>query len=122
MRITKRQFISQINKKRNEMIDRKKQANQDPEITATDIYNIFLDTLTEELFNGHTIMLKCFGVFKLKFHKGHRVQFRDNDTIDDYLKVQFVPSDVLSRQLRIIDPKTIDPDQSTDLPDQDINV
>lgn len=100
-KITKRRFIALMNEKLAQ--------NQSAEpFTTTDMYELFMDVLTDELIKGNPIILTGFGNFELKPHRGHRIGFSDSDRIDDYLIVKFDASNVFNRRLRTSNPDLFD--------------
>lgn len=99
-RITKRRFIALMRKKRAE-----KHLSKSP--TATEMYKLFVDVLTEQIVKGNVVTLTGFGSFVLRPHRGHRISFSDNDQINDYLVVKFIASNVFSRRLRASSPNLI---------------
>lgn len=90
IKVSKRLFIEKITKKK----------NCSPE-EAVDIYETFMDVLTEEILKGNEIMLTGFGNFTLKYHKGHPVHFSNRrESICEYLTLRFTASNVLNSKLR----------------------
>ena len=67
-----------------------------------EMYELFMDVLTDELLKGNPVILTSFGGFDLKPHGGHRAGFRVKyaDSIDDYLTVKFETSNVFRRRLK----------------------
>lgn len=102
-KITKRRFIAIINERL------AKRTSASP-VSATEMYDIFMDTLTDELLKGNSIILTGFGNFDLKPHRGHRIGFENkSDTpIEDYLVVKFAASNVFNRRLRHSAPELFD--------------
>ena len=97
-KISKLQFIRQI---------RNKKGCSARE--ASEIYDIFMSILTEEILKGNSVSLLNFGVFSLKIHKGHPVQFAETRSLkDDYLTLKFSPSNTFVNKLRNSDSKLID--------------
>lgn len=92
-KITKRTFIELLEKKIAEM-------NNDA-LSAEDIYELFMETLTDEILKGNNVTLTGFGNFELKPHGGHTVHFSaETKKIDSYLTLRFYPSNVFNKRLR----------------------
>lgn len=99
-RVPKRQLIQLISKKMSKMID--PETGDIKLITAKDVYNLFMETLIEELLKGNDVVLTAFGTFRLQLHRGHPTPFHDNRTehsVDSYLTLKFAPSINMTRQL-----------------------
>lgn len=66
---------------------------------ASDIYEVFIDTLRDELLNGNEVIFSGFGSFALRLHKGHKIRFaRGDDNIDDYLMLKFQLSPTFNKK------------------------
>ncbi len=78
IKITKRQFIAKISKK-----------GKCKYREASEIYKLFLDTLTDEILAGNQVVLNGFGVFELKSHRGHEVRFSEKTNCDEYYVLGF---------------------------------
>lgn len=89
IKVSKRLFIEKISKKK----------NCTPE-EAVDIYESFMEVLTDEILKGNEVILTGFGNFTLKYHKGHRIHFSDKKSIGEYLTLRFSSSNVLNSKLR----------------------
>lgn len=63
------------------------------------VYNAIVDELQRDVGCGYEVSLTGFGVFSLKKHKGHRVQF-GNHAVEDYVNLKFSAAGVLNRKLR----------------------
>lgn len=100
-KITKRQFITCIEEK---MIERASalmisdSETDKQSLTAQDVYDIFMETLTCEILKGNNVSLACFGTFMLKTHKGHIAGFT-KERIGEYVSLKFAPSNVFKRIL-----------------------
>ena len=88
-KITKRPFITKLCEKKGYTAKE-----------ASDIYELFMDTLIEELFKGNEVTLTGFGNFALKLHKGHKIRFSQNENISEYLTLKFTASHTLNKKLR----------------------
>lgn len=64
-------------------------------------YSIIVDEIVEKAKQGYEVSLTGFGVYVLKKHKGHPVQFGSKSThVKDYEVLKFSASDALNRKLR----------------------
>ena len=90
-KITKRPFITKLAEKK----------EYSPK-EASDIYELFIDTLVSEVLKGNEVMLTGFGSFSLKCHKGHPIKFikKEKSQINEYLVLKFTASNTLSKKLR----------------------
>ena len=88
VKVTKRTFLNRICEK-----------NACTFKEASDIYDIFIDTLRDMILSGDEVVFQGFGSFCLKLHKGHKVWFaRGDDSIDDYLTLKFQPSPTFNKK------------------------
>lgn len=93
-KITKRPFIASLCTKKGYDVKE-----------ASEIYELFMDTLIEEILDGNEVTLTGFGNFILKYHKGHKIQFSQKTAIDDYLTLKFTASNILNNRLRALNPE-----------------
>lgn len=87
-KITKRPFILKMKKQGKYSVKR-----------VTEMYEVFVKTLTEELISGNEVVLTGFGTFTVKFHKGHKTGFEVKTSSEDYVVVKFTPADSLRDRL-----------------------
>lgn len=66
---------------------------------ASDIYELFINTLLKEILAGNQVCLIGLGKFELKSHKGHKVHFGNNSLVDDYINLKFEVSHSLRKRL-----------------------
>ena len=67
----------------------------------TKAYTEIVDGIAYYTGNGYELSLTGFGVFVMKHHKGHPVQFgKSKSKVSDYDVLKFSASDVLNRRLR----------------------
>lgn len=94
-KITKRRFIALLDEK---IANRPEKTP----VSTREMYEMFMDILTEELLKGNSVILTSFGGFDLKPHGGHRAGFHVKyaDSIEDYLIVKFETSNVFRRRLK----------------------
>lgn len=65
---------------------------------ASDIYEMFIETLLDEILKGNKVIFTGFGNFFLTVHKNHKIGFAGADAeVSDYLVFKFQPSLVLTR-------------------------
>lgn len=65
---------------------------------ASEVIDDIFDIMSETLAGGEEIILRGFGTFKVKVHKGHCVEdihTRKQRVMDDYRMVIFRPGDIL---------------------------
>lgn len=94
VKTTKQPFIIHL---RNKMRNKKDCTTRE----ASEIYDIFIATLMDEILAGHKVVLTGFGNFTLKIHKGHKIRFTENsDNMNDYLTLKFTSSNTLCKTLR----------------------
>lgn len=80
---------------------------QDPEspyqkVTKKQIkefYELFIQTLMDELIKGNDVILYRLGVFKLKIYKGHKAFVPEFDD-EDYVHLCFEPAKQFSQNMR----------------------
>lgn len=90
---------NKVNK--NEFIERIAKKNDMNAIVVRETYDAIVDEILDVLCEGNSLSLTGFGVFSLKKHKGHPVQFEaQNDKVDDYVVMKFAASDVLMNKIR----------------------
>ena len=94
-KITKRRFIALMDEKIAKRTDK-------TPLSTREMYEMFMDILTDELLKGNSVILTSFGGFDLKPHGGHRAGFRVKyaESIEDYLTVKFETSNVFRRRLK----------------------
>ena len=92
-KISKRAFI--------ELLGKRLAGTDKNALSAEGIYDLFMETLTDEILKGNTVTLTGFGNFELKPHGGHTVHFSaDTKKIDSYLTLRFYSSNVFNKRLR----------------------
>lgn len=71
---------------------------------VTKVFDSIVDGIMELTGDGHELSLTGFGVFTVKTHKGHPVQFGaingKRPNVKDYAVLKYSASDVLNRQIR----------------------
>lgn len=71
---------------------------------VNDVYDNIIDTIKYFVCEGKSVSLTRFGTFSLKEHKGHPVQFQNEEnsskSIDNYKVFKFDASDVFIKQIR----------------------
>lgn len=103
-KVTKKPFIAKIASKKG--CDIKE---------ATKIYQLFIDTLIEELMTGNEVVLTGFGSFSTKIHRGHEVIFGGNKHMDDYIILKFKVAHTFKERLRNPDSKLLDKLRKTEV-------
>ena len=88
-KVTKKPFIAKIAAKKG--CDIKE---------ATEIYQLFINTLIEEILTGNEVVLTGFGSFSAKIHRGHEVIFGGNKHMDDYITLKFKVAHTFKERLR----------------------
>ena len=90
---------NKVNK--NEFFERvARKNNMDPGLVRT-VFDAMTDEMTNILCDDQNLSLTGFGMFALKPHKGHHVQFEaKTDKVDDYVVLRFTASDVLMSKIR----------------------
>lgn len=71
------------------------------------IYNAMTDAIALFTANGYRVSLAGFGVFSVKQHKGHPIQFKKTETdkhgyVDDYAVLRFSASDIFMKKIKDI--------------------
>ena len=89
-RVSKRQYVSRIAKRAGV-----------PVRVASAVYEAAIEELLEIVGNGDRLTLTGFGKFYPQEHKGHRVQFADNEdaVIDDYAVLKFSATREVNRRI-----------------------
>lgn len=65
------------------------------------VYKLIVNGIIDLVCKGNRIMFREFGVFSLKLHKGHPVQFEQgNKRVDGYVILKFAASDILTERIR----------------------
>ena len=86
---------------KNEFIDR---VAKKADVSVGDVrkvYDAIVDEIVDVLCDDKSLSLTGFGMFALKSHKGHPVQFEaKQDKVDDYVVMRFTASDVLMQNIR----------------------
>ena len=89
-KINKNEFLGRISKN----------TGVDPNVVKS-IYNAIVSETVDVLCDNKNLSLTGFGVFSLKSHKGHPVQFEaKQDKVEDYIVMKFTASDVLISRIR----------------------
>lgn len=108
MQVAKQQFLSLIRKKIKKRFEIES-LDEPITISEKDVYDIFMESLMEEIIQGNDMMLRSFGAFRLKPHKGHKAFFSEKPgTLHDYLTLRFYPSNAFIRRIRNSDLKVSD--------------
>lgn len=86
---------------RNDFLKRVAESTGLSAATVKTVYDAMVDEIQSVVCSGKELSLTGFGVFVLKPHKGHPVQFdSSSDKVHDYVVLKFAPSDVLMSKLR----------------------
>lgn len=65
------------------------------------VYDVIVSSISDLTSQGHELSLTGFGVFSVKVHKGHPVQFGSSQSnVKDYPVLKFSASDALNRKIR----------------------
>ena len=90
VRVNKNEFLERISLKTGQSLD-----------VVHLIYDACVNELQQIVCDRQDLSLTGFGVFSLKKHKGHPVQFEAaSDTVNDYVVLKFTASDVLMTKIR----------------------
>ncbi len=86
---------------KNEFIERIAKSNHIDQNQVKKVYDAIINELVDVLCEDKSLSLTGFGMFSLKSHKGHPVQFEaKKDKVDDYVVMRFTASDVLMSRIR----------------------
>lgn len=89
-KMNKSQFLAYVSETSG--IDRKELARS---------YSAIVDGIASLTAQGYELSFTGFGVFQMKTHKGHPVQFgADRKLVKDYVILKFSASDALNAKLR----------------------
>ncbi len=90
---------NKVNK--NEFIDRVVKRTGMDATSVRNVYDVIVDEIVNVLCEDKGLSLTGFGMFSLKEHKGHPVQFEaKQDKVDSYVVMRFTASDVLMQNIR----------------------
>lgn len=72
-----------------------------PEDTVRQVYDEGSEIIGNETFNGRSVEIRNFGVFKTKQVQGRNVKLNNVSTFKPYTKFQFKPSSRFTKQHRM---------------------